>query len=159
LNAGLPESEDFRKLLCEQSERRLIRGYILFHEKKPISYLYCPIQGEGILIYRYLGYDPDYRNWSPGVVLQFMVLERLFDDDQCLMFDFTEGEGAHKKFFATEGILCADIYYFRRTLRNRLILYWHSAFDSTSAAFSRLFDFLGLKGQLKRLVRSIPSRH
>jgi hypothetical protein len=40
----------------------------------PASYLYLDII-EDTLIYSYLGYLPQFRDWSVGVVLQWLALE------------------------------------------------------------------------------------
>jgi hypothetical protein len=66
-----------------------VRAYLLFDGERP--YLYCPVQGD-VVIYRYLGYDPDYARMSVGTVLQWLALEELFREARFRMFDFTEGE-------------------------------------------------------------------
>ena len=42
---------------------------------------------------------------SPGTVLQYLALESIFDEKVNSYFDFGEGEGDHKKMFATNFIL------------------------------------------------------
>jgi CelD/BcsL family acetyltransferase involved in cellulose biosynthesis len=153
LNVGLPEGEDFLREIKDQAARDQFRGYILFHQEKPVAYLYCPIQ-DRILLYRNLGYDPEYRQWSPGTVLQYVVLERVFAEGRYQMFDFTEGEGAHKEFFSTGSIQCADIYYLRPTLRNRLLLRTHSGLKTFSANTVKALDRFGVKSKIKQLIRS-----
>lgn len=152
LDAGLPETDEFRKEMLEGAERDETRGYLLFHEEKPVAYLHCPIH-DGVVFYGYLGYDPEYAKWSPGTVLQHLALEQLFQEPDLKMFDFTEGEGAHKSFFSTHGVLCADIYYLQRTLRNRFLVRLHAVLDAFSRATVRLLDRLGLKERIKRLIR------
>jgi CelD/BcsL family acetyltransferase involved in cellulose biosynthesis len=152
LDAGLPETDEFRKRMLEAAERDETRGYLLFHGERPVAYLHCPVH-EGVVFYGYLGYDPEYAKWSPGTVLQHLALERLFQEPDLKMFDFTEGEGAHKSFFSTHGVLCADIYYLKRTLRNRFLIRLHTTLDSFSRAVVRLLDRLGLKERIKRLIR------
>ncbi|MHC4165023.1 MAG: GNAT family N-acetyltransferase, partial [Planctomycetota bacterium] len=152
LDAGLPESDEFREEMLEAAERDGTRGYLLFHESRPVAYLHCPIH-DGVVFYGYLGYDPEYAKWSPGTVLQRLALERLFEEAGLRMFDFTEGEGRHKSFFSTHSVLCADIYYLRRSLRNRCLVRLHSGLDAFSRALVRLLDRLGLKERIKRLIR------
>ena len=138
LGTGLPDSSQFQNKMLDLANCGMARGYILFHGESPIAYLFCPAKDD-ILFYQYVGYDPGYKRWSPGTVLQYMVLERLFDESKFRLLDFTEGEGPHNEFFSTESTLCADIYYFRRTFRNFLLL---------SFLRSRLNDFRIDKGGL-----------
>lgn len=152
LNFGLPENGEFKQELFEMAGRDLVRGYILFSGAEPIAYLFCPMR-DGILFYRYLGYDPEFRNWSPGTVLQHLALERLFSEGKFKMFDFTEGAGPHKEFFSTGNIRCADVYFLRRTMRNLLLLKLHSGLRTLSSTTVRVLERLGVKSQIKKLIR------
>jgi CelD/BcsL family acetyltransferase involved in cellulose biosynthesis len=153
LHQGLPESEEFRRTIAEAAAHGRSRGYILFSGGHPVAYLYCPIR-DGVLLYEHLGYDPQFQRWSPGTVLQHLVLEKLFEEGDCRCFDFTEGEGAHKEFFATGSVDCADMYYFRPTLRNRSLLRLHAGLRLFSDALVHIVDRLGVKTRLKKLIRA-----
>jgi CelD/BcsL family acetyltransferase involved in cellulose biosynthesis len=152
LNFGLPEGDEFRQELFDMAARDSVRGYILFARAEPIAYLFCPLR-DGILFYRYLGYDPEFRDWSPGTVLQHLALERLFSEGKFRMFDFTEGAGPHKEFFSTGNTWCADVYFLRRTLRNLLLVRLHSGLKTLSAAAVMALERLGVKAQIKKLIR------
>ena len=130
-----------------------VRGYILFHQKKPIAYIYCPVHDK-IALYEYVGHDPEYQRWSPGTLLQYYALQCLFAADHIKIFDFTEGEGAHKAFFATHAQYCADIYYFRRNLRNLTSVLLHMGVNALSSAVVWLLERLRLKAYLKKMLRS-----
>ncbi len=153
LDAGLPADDAFLDAMCRDAARDACRGYVLYHERKPAAYLYCPV-ARGVLRYAYTGYDPAVRGLSPGTVLLYLVLRDLFEEDQHRGFDFTEGDGVHKAFFATGSIRCADIYFFRRSVGNWLILRGHASLDRMSSATGRLLETAGLKSKLKRLLRS-----
>jgi hypothetical protein len=152
LNLGLPDGDEFKQELLDMAERDSVRGYILFFGEKPIAYLFCPVR-DGILFYRYLGYDPEFRNWSPGTVLQHLVLERLFAEGKFKMFDFTDGEGPHKEFFSTGSMRCADVYFLRPTLRNLLLLRLHSGLKTLSGTTVKTLDRLGVKSRIKKFFR------
>jgi len=152
LNFGLPESDEFKREIFDLAAHDLVRGYILYSGAQPIAYLFCPVR-DGILFYRYLGYDPEFRDWSPGTVLQYLVLERLFSEAKFKLFDFTDGEGPHKEFFSTGNAWCADVYFLRRTLRNLLLLKMHSGLRSLSGTTVRALERLGVKSQIKKFFR------
>lgn len=150
---GLPRHEQFCQSLATRADRGAARGYVLFFNCHPIGYLFCPIE-QGILSYQYVGYDRDFQQWSPGTVLQYLVLEKLFAEGKHRMFDFSEGEGEHKRFFSTGCTLCADVFYFRRSLRNALLLRLHIGLRGFAAMAARAADRLGLKSAIKWALRS-----
>ena len=153
LDAGLPDSEEF----CEEMERLAqqdrVRAFLLFHQDRPVSYLYCPISN-GVVIYAYLGYDPEYMNFSVGTVLQWLALEYLFDEKIFRFFDFTEGQSEHKKLFATGSVQCANVFFVRENLRNVCLLQMQRAVDHFSKFTGNRLEQLGIKASLKRLIRS-----
>jgi CelD/BcsL family acetyltransferase involved in cellulose biosynthesis len=153
LDAGLPDSEEF----CEEMERLAqqdrVRAFLLFHQDRPVSYLYCPISN-GVVIYAYLGYDPEYMNFSVGTVLQWLALEYLFDEKIFRFFDFTEGQSEHKKLFATGSVQCANVFFVRDNLRNVCLLQMQRAVDHFSKFTGNRLEQLGIKASLKRLIRS-----
>lgn len=150
LGSGLPETDRFQRELAGYSDAR---GYLLFHGDTPIAYIYCPAR-DGNLLYQFVGYDPQYEHWSPGTVLQYLALESLFSEGRFQTFDFTEGEGAHKEFFANRSVPCADIFYFRKSLGNLLIVSAHAGLNAASRGSAGLLDRLGLKTRIKKLIRS-----
>jgi CelD/BcsL family acetyltransferase involved in cellulose biosynthesis len=152
LDAGLPDNPGFVRELVDLAGRDAVRAYLLLLRGIPIAYLCCPAVN-GVLLYSYLGYDPEHAELSPGTVLQYLAFESLFKEQAFRAFDFTEGQGDHKRFFGTNETLCADICYFRLTLAARLWLSAHQVLDRTSAALGRALDRLGLKAAVRRLIR------
>lgn len=153
LDAGLPTADWFRQRMLELAASNLVRGYILFHEDKPVAFLYCPIVHGRIFLYAYVGYDPAYKQWSPGTVLQFKVLQKLFAEQEDFIFDFYEGQGPHKEFFARRHTLCAAIYYFRIRPKNVLLVITHLILRQTSKALVWVLAKFRLKARIKRMIR------
>lgn len=149
---GLPDSEEFRRGVEQLAGEDRVRGFILFYQDKPISYLYCPVIN-GVLIYAFLGYDPSYMNFSVGTVLQWLALEYLFEERKFRFFDFTEGQSEHKKLFATHNIQCANVFFLRNNIQNRLLLHSQWTVDYISNAIGDKLDELGLKPKLKKMMR------
>ncbi len=152
LKAGLPTDAAFIARLRQQAESGALRAYLLFHEGRPVSYLYCPVEA-GTAVYEHLGFDPEYAKWSPGFVLQWLVLERLFADSAVEFFDFTQGEGEQKRFFATGSIRCADVYVLQDRFKIRLMIYGHAWLASLSSGLGTALDAIGLKSRIKRILR------
>ncbi len=154
LDAGLPDNETYRSNLLDLASQDRIRAYLMFKSGAAVAYLLTEVRVPDILLYRYLGYDPEFRSWSPGTVLHCLAFERLFAEQRFRFLDFTEGEGTHKKFFATGNRSCADIFFFRRTFKNRMFLLLHSSTEGFSRAVAGMLDRLGLKARIKKLLRA-----
>ncbi|MEO7321007.1 MAG: GNAT family N-acetyltransferase [Nitrosospira sp.] len=152
LDAGLPDSEEFFGEMEQLAQQGDVRGFILFHEDKPVSYLYCPVSN-GVLIYAFLGYDPGYMNYSVGTVLQWLALEYLFEERLFRFFDFTEGQSEHKKLFSTHSVRCANVFFLRNNLRNKALLYSQRAVDDFSRLAGDTLNQLGLKSRVKKMMR------
>jgi len=152
LDAGLPAPDGFRERLADLARRDAVRAYLLFAGDRPVAYLCCPAN-DGALIYQYVGFDPEFRAYSPGTVLQHLALESIFAEREFSYFDFTEGEGAHKQFFSTGSVSCADVYYFRRSVSKTCMIASHLATNALSETAGRILDRLNLKTAIRRRMR------
>lgn len=151
-DAGLPDDDDFVARMKSQAESGNVRGFILSLKGKPISYLHLPIE-DGRVIYGHLGFDPAYAAHSPGTVLQLLALELLFSERSYRLFDFTEGEGDHKRLFSTHARYCGNVFYLRPTLRNHAVVRLHLAARRLSAFLERQLARGNLKTRLKQILR------
>ena len=153
LDAGLPEDPAFVAAALAAAAGDRLRAWLLFDGDRPVAYLYCPAQAE-VLVYAYLGYDPEYQKHSVGTVLQWLAFEQLFAEAQFRYFDFTEGQSEHKRLFATHERQCANVMFLRDDWRSRLLLHSHRAFAGASAAAGALLARWGLKARVRRLLRA-----
>ncbi len=152
LDDGLPDGEEALAAMRELAARDSLRGWVLFVDGRPASYLYAPAQG-GTLVYAHLGYDPDHAAFSPGTVLQFEALRQLMEEGRFQLFDFTEGEGQHKRQFATGSVECVDLLLLRPTLPNRLAGHALAGFDRAVALAKGAVVRLGLESLARSLRR------
>jgi CelD/BcsL family acetyltransferase involved in cellulose biosynthesis len=157
LQAALPASPQYRDEMVRLAAADRARGYLLFLDDRPVAYLYCPIQ-DGAVLYEYLGYDPAEREASPGTVLQYVVLERLFAEGAHHVFDFTEGPGQHKETFSTGQVLTADLYYFRRSARGLALVGSHAALGEATRGAGAILDRLRLRERMRKYLRGRHSR-
>jgi CelD/BcsL family acetyltransferase involved in cellulose biosynthesis len=152
LRAGLPEGEAALAAMRDLAARDAVRGWILFLDGRPVSYLYAPADG-ATLIYAHLGYDPGFADLSPGTVLQAEAMRQLMEEGRFRLFDFTEGEGQHKRLFATGDVECVDLLLLRPTPANLLAGWSLGAFDAAVERAKRVVRALRLEGLARRLRR------
>jgi CelD/BcsL family acetyltransferase involved in cellulose biosynthesis len=152
LRSGLPEGDGALAEMQDRAARDAMRGWILFLEGRPVAYLYAPAEG-ATLIYAHLGYDPNYADLSPGSVLQFEAMRQLMGEGRFRLFDFTEGEGQHKRLFSTGEVECVDLLLLRRTPANFLAGWSLSAFDGGIEAAKAALKRLNIESLARRFRR------
>lgn len=133
LGSGLPAAVRHLESLASQDG---LRAWLLFIAGVPAAYLCCTADG-GSLCYIYVGHDPAHNDLSPGAVLQVEAMRDLFAERRFARFDFTEGEGQHKRQFSTAGTACVDVLLLRPTLANRATVAALRGFDSAIASAKR----------------------
>jgi hypothetical protein len=146
LGGTLPEAE-----AIALAEAGLARGYVLFHLRDPVAYLFCQSNREH-LVAKHCAYRQDYAKWSPGTVLLYAAVESLFTEQSCGLLDLGEGTLGYKASFSNCCAPCARVIYLRRSLRNLALTFTHYGVCSASVAAGRLLRTLGLKQNLKRLM-------
>lgn len=150
--SGIPDTDEFRGHLRQLAEKDCFRGWLLRLHGSVIAYI-C---SEGVgrtLLYEYVGFDAASADLSPGTVLQYLVLEQLFDEGSFAYFDFTEGEGGHKEFFGTDSRHCGDVLITGHAFGSKLLFAAHRSFNGASRVLVAGVDALGLKSRLRRLLR------
>ncbi|MGA3159674.1 MAG: GNAT family N-acetyltransferase [Terracidiphilus sp.] len=153
LGAGLPDSPEFIEDLIRRAEQDLIRGYILYDKDHPVAFGYCSGRDSRIT-YHTTGYDPAYADYSPGRVLLYCLLERLYAERRFELFDFDMGEAIYKSVFSTHSFICANIYCFRLSARNITFVIAHAGLAAVSRTLVRLTHALGIKDKIKKWTRA-----
>jgi hypothetical protein len=153
LGGGLPDSPEFIDNLIRRAENDLIRGYILYDKDHPIAFAYCSGRGTRIT-YHMTGYDPAYADFSPGRVLLYCLLERLYAERSFELFDFDIGEALYKSIFSTHSFICTNIYCFRLSARNIAFVLTNAGLGVVSRTLVRLTRALGIKDKIKKWARA-----
>ncbi|WP_333571006.1 GNAT family N-acetyltransferase [Sphingomonas sp.] len=149
LGAGLPDDlAGLQRLAAADA----VRAWLLMMGDRPVAYLCCPLVGDTVL-YAHVGHDPEVAAHAPGSVLQLEALRDLFAEGRFAWFDFTEGEGQHKRQMASGGVACVDLMLLRPTLANRALIAALAGFDGTVAAGKRAVTALGAERLARRLRR------
>ena len=152
LGSGLPDTAEFHREMAAQSAAGRVRAWLLYIAGEPAAYLYCPMAGDNV-IYAHVGHDPAFNDLSPGAVLHLEAMREMFDEQRFVRFDFTEGEGQHKRQFATDGVPCVDLLLLRPSLANRVTMAALGGFNRAVAATKRGVQRVGLGRLAKKLRR------
>ncbi|MBL4603865.1 MAG: GNAT family N-acetyltransferase [Emcibacteraceae bacterium] len=154
-NIGLPDTPEFIELIKKQAMNNSVRGYLLFLEGKPISYLYYPLNNK-IFSYSHLGYLPEMGKYSVGTVLFVLSLEQIFTDEDADYMHFFEGESPVKDLFSTGSEKCGNYVVLKSTFKNKLWIYLHYSLQSSFDIFTNFLDKVGIKEKLKKFFLKNP---
>ena len=155
LGRSLPTDDEFVIKLKELAINGNFRGYILYAEDTPIAYNLCPIYGNGIMLYDYTGYNPEFSRYSAGTVLQYNIIEQCFADPKIQAYDLCTGEGKHKEFFANGYKTCCDAYYFPTNVRFFFLVYSRLLIESSAKSLIAIMDKAGIKSRIKTFIRRL----
>jgi CelD/BcsL family acetyltransferase involved in cellulose biosynthesis len=150
--AGLPGDAGFVARMTALARGDSVRAWLLYVRDRPAAYLWCSAEGSA-LRYDYVGHDPAFAALSPGSVLMGEALGDLFAD-RFARFDFTEGEGQHKRGLATGGVACRDLLLLRPTIANRAAVAAVGGFDAAMRVAKRAAAHPALRDVAKRIRRA-----
>ena len=140
-------SREFGQELVEASATRAVRGYVLYCNEFPAAYAFCRVQ-KSIVYYTHISYDPQFSEYSPGTVLLYLLIERLYAEGSFTYLDFLGGAyWQYKKVFSTVQMPSATLFYFLPTLRNRVLIMLHLLTRTLESAGVRVKGFLSKPGK------------
>ncbi|MFL0412646.1 GNAT family N-acetyltransferase [uncultured Sphingomonas sp.] len=150
--AGLPGDAAFFHRMQTLAAADAVRAWLLYIGEAPAAYLWSSADGD-TLRYDYVGHDPAFAALSPGSVLMEAALADLFAD-RFLRFDFTEGEGQHKRSMASGGVACRDLLLLRPTIANRGALALVGGFDGAMRLAKRAAATPAFRDLARRVRRA-----
>ena len=135
---GFPESEEYKIHLISEATKGRLRGYILMAAGKPISYGMCRTETD-IITYLIIGYDPEYRQFSPGTILLLRIVEALFAEHRFRLFDLGGHAADYKAFHATGSIDYLRVIWMPTTAKNLALVgaHWISLQAWRGASFAK----------------------
>ena len=140
------------RFLQDMAERGWLRAYVMFGLDTPLAFA-LGYQYRKVFNYQNTGYDPEYQRFSPGKVLNFLFVQRLYDEDPPDIVDFGFGENQYKL------VLCNDTraqagFWVPMTARGHCITAATRALDAAHRGGKALLDRTGLVRLLKRRIRT-----
>jgi hypothetical protein len=119
LGAGFVDNSQVRQRLELAARKGWLRANLLYLGDRPIAF-WIGMLYKGSFVSEYLGYDPEFRRSSPGMVLIMRVIEgfcRRANGDTVRELDFGLGHAEYKGALCTRDWLEAAVYIFSPTLK------------------------------------------
>ena len=90
--------EQTTRSLRDLSARGLLRSYLLKIDNRPVAFV-IGYQYAGVYSYAEIGFDEELRDYSPGKVLLYLLVEDLHRLNSPLVLDFGVGDALYKRRF------------------------------------------------------------
>ena len=153
LGLGLRDRDELKKTLLKWHKQDSLCSYLLYCDDIPVAFMLGYIYND-CYYYIDVGYAQQWGKHSVGSVLQLEVIEDLYSLN-CTPrnFDFSTGYGEHKARFGNKEQEEVNILIMPNTLKNILVCKLYVYIDKSSSFIVNVLDNLGIKKQIKRLIR------
>ncbi|MGH6935334.1 MAG: GNAT family N-acetyltransferase [Methylocella sp.] len=98
LGVGFANTPEMRKRLDLEAQKKWLRAHILYLNDRPCSFWICSYYN-GTLYSDFMGFDPEYSKYEPGMYLVINVIEALCRENQAqkaVRIDFGIGDSEWK---------------------------------------------------------------
>jgi CelD/BcsL family acetyltransferase involved in cellulose biosynthesis len=150
-NDRLVDDEETRAALESAAAGDCFRGYLLFFQDQPVAFAVCECTGD-TFIYKQPGYSPEFKQFSPGTVLLWHIIEKFFAEGSFRYIDFGEGEGFYKELFSNRTVPCSRVYFFPRSAKWLMLVNAHRGWNFLTDTVKSKF-LPGVSAKLRKWLR------
>lgn len=156
LGGGLSNTEEVRQRFSALARYGWLRSYLLVLKGQACAFVTGFQFGDRFWLDD-MGYDPAWREYSVGTVLQLLLIEDLFSYNRPRVYELGE-YGPHKEEFATDNYLQGKLFLFRRGWYTSFVRVGHQGCEASTKLVAGLLERLGLKKKIKKLLRMWSSK-
>jgi CelD/BcsL family acetyltransferase involved in cellulose biosynthesis len=100
-----------------------------------------------------IGYDTRFHKYSPGSVLLYVIIQKIFAEGTFKYLDFGEDGSWYKEFWSTGVVRCARGYYFPMVIPIISAVLMHVASNAVSDLLGTVLATFGLRHTVRRILR------
>jgi CelD/BcsL family acetyltransferase involved in cellulose biosynthesis len=155
LGVGFADTQMLRQLLVAQAQKGWLHIYILYIDERPCAFWIGKLYNKTFHS-DFMGYDPGFGKYSPGMFLVMNVMERLAagrGDDLVEDVDFGMGDAQYKSVLGTSDWQESNVYVFAPTLAGFGLNLLRTPATLIDQWAKRCLDRTGLLLKVKRLWR------
>lgn len=151
LNVGFQDTEVARHWLEMSARRGWLRIYLLYIGGRPCAFWIGTLY-EGSFCSDYLGFDPQFDEYSPGTYLLTIMIED-FCNTGVKEIDFGPGDGRYKERFGNRNLTESSVYIFAPSLKGYLLNVLRTATGLIDDGLRRILIRTSLFAKMKKLWR------
>jgi Acetyltransferase (GNAT) domain len=155
LGAGFADQAEVRMRLELAARKGWLRAHILYLGDRPIAFWIGMLYG-GSFVSEYMGYDPEFRQSSPGMILIMQVIEGFCNranGDAVAELDFGLGQAEYKTVLCSKSWQEARVYIFSPTMKGLALKSVRTATGLIDGSARKLLLSAKLFPRIKRVWR------
>jgi hypothetical protein len=155
LDVGFADKPDVRARLGLAARRDWLRANLLYIGDRPVAF-WIGMLYKGSFVSEYMGYDPEFRRFSPGMVLIMKVIDGFCshaNGDVVRELDFGLGHAEYKAALCSKNWQEAPVYIFSPTLKGLGLKAMRSATRSVDSCARKVLASTKFFPRLKRAWR------
>jgi hypothetical protein len=156
LGAGFADAPDVRMRLELAARKGWLRANVLYIGDRPVAFWIGMLYGE-TFVSEYMGYDSEFRQFSPGMVLIMQVIEGFCgrkNGDIIRELDFGLGHAEYKAALCTKSWIEAPVFIFSPKVKGLFLKSLRTATQMADGVARRILISTKLFPRLKRLWRT-----
>jgi len=154
LNVGFNDSSYTHSILTQAAKRNNWRAYVLYAGQVPCAFE-TGIVYDHIYFAEFIGYSPQWSNFSPGTILFVKVFEDLCHNTPVEIFDYGFGAAGYKERFGTKSWPEVSVYIFAPRLYPVTINVLRSSVKSMNVGLQYIAQKIGSLSWIKRQWRYV----
>ena len=135
-------------MVCFYSElarQGTFRSFILWHDAIPLCFILGNQGGDGTFQHQKTGFDPQWRDYSPGLYCNILMLQRLYEIARPIVLDFGSGDADYKRLFANKTGLSASPILMPQTFIHFFVYLIYSSSIKFNDTVVDFLDKIGIK--------------
>lgn len=155
MHVGFADTPVIRRRLALAAHKGWLRANLLYLGERPVTF-WIGMLYQGTFVSEYMGYDPEFRGYGPGMVLVMQVIEQFCgraNQEQINMIDFGIGDAEYKALLGTDRWLEANALILSPSLKGFSLKCMRVTTRLLDLFARRLLSSAHLFSRLKRLWR------
>jgi CelD/BcsL family acetyltransferase involved in cellulose biosynthesis len=153
LGVGFVNTEGERQRLYLKAKKGWLRGYVLYIGEEPAAFWIGDIN-QGVFGGDYIGFDPAFGKYSPGIYLALKVIEGFCGGaEKVIAVDFATGHADYKAEFSNCVWEETDVYIFARSFKGITLNLIKSSAAGTAYVLKKVLERTGLLKKIKKRWR------
>jgi hypothetical protein len=152
LGVGFSDTESMRRRLRFCATKGWLRAYVAYLGGQPASFAIGTICNKTYTS-DFLGFDPQYREYSVGTVLQSVLIERCCEEG-VQVIDFSAGHADYKKRFGNATVTVTRVYVFAPHFKGIYLNGVKTLAAGATKVGKYILSTAGFLPKIKRVLRS-----
>ncbi|MFT5756258.1 MAG: hypothetical protein ACI9LM_000970 [Alteromonadaceae bacterium] len=152
---GLKERNDDKTIALHEviANQNQFLSYVLFIENKPIAFILGYACSQEFLYFE-IGYDENFKNFEPGKVLAWMLIDDLYKHHKIKSLDFDTGENNYKKVLGNSHYYCNKLLLTKSYSVAAFLIRVQIYLRKTYKFIHKIIEKLGVDGKIRKIIKS-----